>query len=103
MQGHAPRAAATMRRSAARNNEGKAKMDHDAIFAKARAIIAETLDVDEADITEDTEFKALEADSFDMLELVSAFEDEFGMEMPDDGLDQVVTVGDVVNAIEAAQ
>ena len=92
-----------MRRSAARNNEGKAKMDHDAIFAKARAIIAETLDVDEADITEDTEFKALEADSFDMLELVSAFEDEFGMEMPDDGLDQVVTVGDVVNAIEAAQ
>ena len=76
-------------------------MDHDAIFAKARAIIAETLDVDEADIEEATEFKALEADSFDMLELVSAFEDEFGMEMPDDGLDKIVTVGDVVAGIEA--
>ena len=78
-------------------------MDHDAIFAKARKIISETLDVDEADITEDTEFKALEADSFDMLELISAFEDEFDMEMPDDALDKVVTVGDVVRGIEAAQ
>ena len=78
-------------------------MDHDAIFAKARAIISETLDVDEADITDNTEFKALEADSFDMLELVSAFEDEFEMEMPDDGMERVVTVGDVVNAIEELQ
>lgn len=77
-------------------------MDHDAIFAKARAIISETLDVDEADITEQTEFKALEADSFDLLEIVSAFEDEFGMEMPDEGLDSITTVGDVVSAIEAA-
>lgn len=77
-------------------------MDHDAIFAKAKAIIAETLDVDEADISDATEFKALDADSFDMLELVSAFEDEFGMEMPDDGLDKIVTVGDVVAGIEAA-
>ena len=77
-------------------------MDHDAIFAKAKAIIAETLDVDEDDIEESTEFKALEADSFDMLELVSAFEDEFDMEMPDDGLDKIVTVGDVVAGIEAA-
>lgn len=78
-------------------------MDHDAIFEKARAIIAETLDVDEADVTEQTEFKALDADSFDMLELVSAFEDEFDMEMPDDGLDAIVTVGDVVAGIEAAR
>ena len=78
-------------------------MDHDAIFAKARAIIAETLDVDEDSITEATEFKALDADSFDMLELVSAFEDEFDMEMPDDGLDQIVTVGDVIAGLEAAR
>lgn len=77
-------------------------MDHDAIFAKARAIISDTLDVDEDDIAEGTEFKELEADSFDMLELVSAFEDEFGMELPDDGLDQIVTVGDVVAGIVAA-
>ena len=77
-------------------------MDHDAIFAKAVAIIAETLDIDESEIDESTEFKALEADSFDMLELVSAFEDEFDMEMPDDGLDRIVTVGDVIAGIEAA-
>ena len=77
-------------------------MDRETIFEKARVIISETLDVDEDDITESTEFKALEADSFDMLEMVSAFEDEFGMEMPDDGLDQIVTVGDVVSGIEAA-
>ena len=78
-------------------------MDHDAIFAKAKAIISDVLDVDEADITESTEFKALEADSFDMLELVSAFEDEFDMEMPDDGMERVVTVGDVISAIEELQ
>ena len=77
-------------------------MDRETIFEKARVIISETLDVDEADITESTEFKALEADSFDMLEMVSAFEDEFGMELPDDGLNQIVTVGDVVSGIEAA-
>ena len=77
-------------------------MDHDAIFAKARAIISDTLDVDEDDITESTEFKELEADSFDMLELVSAFEDEFEMELPDDGLDRIVTVGDVISGIDAA-
>lgn len=77
-------------------------MDHDAIFAKACSIISSTLDVDEAAISEDTEFKDLEADSFDLLEIVSAFEDEFGMEMPDDGLERIVTVGDVVAGIEAA-
>lgn len=77
-------------------------MDRTAIFEKARAIISETLDVDESDITESTEFKALEADSFDMLEMVSAFEDEFGMELPDDGLNKIVTVGDVISGIEAA-
>ena len=104
MQGYALRVRnshATSR--VAKKNEGNANMDHDAIFAKARAIISETLDVDEDVITEDTEFKALEADSFDMLELVSSFEDEFDMEMPDDGLDKVVTVGDVIAGIEAAQ
>ncbi|MDI9591405.1 MAG: acyl carrier protein [Acidobacteriota bacterium] len=78
-------------------------MDHDAILAKAQTIISETLDVDEDDITEETEFRALEADSFDMLELISAFEDEFDMEMPDDGLDEIVTVGDLIAGIEAAQ
>ncbi len=78
-------------------------MDHEAIAAKARAIISETLDVDEASIEESTEFKALEADSFDMLELVSALEEEFGMELPDDGLDRIATVGDVIAAIEAAR
>ena len=77
-------------------------MDRETIFEKTCAIISETLGVDEADITEATEFKALDADSFDMLEMVTAFEDEFGMEMPDDQLDKIVTVGDVVSGIEAA-
>lgn len=85
------------------DDEGTVLMDQDALFEKAKAIISETLDVDEDDIALTTEFKALEADSFDMLELISAFEDEFGMELPDDGLDKIVTVGDVVTAIEAAQ
>ncbi len=78
-------------------------MDRNAIFAKVKDLVVETLECDEADITEATRYDALGADSFDLLELVTAFEDEFGLTMDDDALQQIETIGDSVDAIVAAQ
>ena len=50
------------------------------------------------EITEDTSFKDdLNADSLDLFELVMALEDEFGIEIPSEELEQLNTVGDVLN------
>ncbi len=78
-------------------------MDRNAIFAKVKDLVVETLECDEARITEATRYDELGADSFDLLELVTAFEDEFGMTMDDDALQQIETIGDSVDAIVAAQ
>lgn len=78
-------------------------MDRTEIFDKVCELMVETLETDGADITEDTRFEELGADSFDLLELVTAFEDEFGLTMDDEALSDIQTVSDAVNAIEAAQ
>ena len=78
-------------------------MDRTEIFDKVCELMVETLETDGADITEDTRFEELGADSFDLLELVTAFEDEFGLTMDDEALSVIQTVSDAVNAIEAAQ
>lgn len=78
-------------------------MDHDEILEKVCALVAETLEVDEDGITEELRFDDLGADSFDLLTLVTTFEDEFDMTMNDDALAEIQTVGDVVTAIEDAQ
>ncbi len=72
------------------------------VFDKVKAIIVDQLDVEEdkvtleASITED-----LGADSLDIVDLVMSFEDEFGVEIPDDQVENVKTVGDIVKLIEA--
>lgn len=78
-------------------------MDRDAILAKVIAITAESLEVDADELSEATDFRQLGADSFDLLELVTAFEDEFGLTMDDDALAEIVTVSDAVEAISQAQ
>lgn len=78
-------------------------MDRDAILAKVIAITAESLEVEADELTETTDFRQLGADSFDLLELVTAFEDEFGLTMDDDALAEIVTVSDAVEAISQAQ
>ena len=75
-------------------------MNRDEILRKVIEAIAETLDVEEADITEDTLFDDLDADSLDRLELMTTLEDEFDGTMDDDELMQIKSVGDVVDAIE---
>lgn len=78
-------------------------MDRDAILEKVVNVTSSSLDVDADELTEQTDFKQLGADSFDLLELVTAFEDEFGLTMDDERLMEIVTIGDAVDAIEQAQ
>ena len=79
-------------------------MDRDAILAKVIEVVDDTLSLGE-DVTlnEDTNLKELGADSFDLLELVTALEDEFGIQMADESVGQIVTIGQVVDGIAAAQ
>ena len=79
-------------------------MDHEATRAKVIEVVDVTLQLGEGvKLTEDTNLKELGADSFDLLELVTALEDEFGMTFQDDAVGSIVTVGQVVAAIEAAK
>lgn len=61
-------------------------------------IIAEQLSVDAASITEETSFKDdLGADSLDLFELVMAFEEEYGVEIPSEDLEGLTTVASVID------
>ena len=79
-------------------------MDRDAILAKVIEVVDDTLSLGEdVTLSEDTNLKELGADSFDLLELVTALEDEFGIQMADESVGEIVTVGQVVDGIAAAQ
>ena len=63
-------------------------------------IVSENLGVDSAVITESSSFKDdLGADSLDLFEMVMALEDEYEIEIPTEDLEQIATVGDVMNYI----
>ena len=73
------------------------------MLERVKEIIEEQLNVEGVEITEETRFKEdLEADSLDLFELVMAFEEEFGAEMPQDDLDGITTVGDVIEYLKQA-
>ncbi|MBM6774779.1 acyl carrier protein [Olsenella profusa] len=79
-------------------------MDRDAILAKVIEVTEDTLSLgDDVTLTEDTNLKELGADSFDLLELVTSLEDEFSVTFSDDAVNQIPTVGAVVDAIQRAQ
>jgi acyl carrier protein len=68
---------------------------------KIKAIVAEQLGVDEAEITEEASFvDDLGADSLDTVELVMALEEEFGIEIPDEDAEKIGTVKDAIKYIE---
>jgi acyl carrier protein len=74
-----------------------------AVADKVKSIIVEQLGVDEEEVTPDASFvDDLGADSLDTVELVMAFEEEFGVEIPDDAAETIVTVGDAVKFLEKA-
>lgn len=71
------------------------------IEEKIVKIIAEQLGVDEEDVTSEAKFvDDLGADSLDTVELVMAFEEEFGIEIPDEDAEKILTVQNAVNYIK---
>lgn len=73
------------------------------VFETIKEIVAVQFNVDEDEIQMETSFKdTLNADSLDLVELVMALEDEFGLEVEDEGVEQIKTVGDAVEYISDA-
>lgn len=71
------------------------------VFEKVRSIIMDQLDVEEDKVTMDAVIQDdLGADSLDIVDLVMSFEEEFDIEIPDDQVENIKTVGDVVKYIE---
>ena len=76
-------------------------MDMKQLEEKVKDIIDEELGVERDKLTNDASFmEDLGADSLDTVELVMAFEEEFGCEIPDDAAETILTVGDAVKFLE---
>ena len=71
------------------------------VFEKVSNILANQFDIDESEITMETNFiDELNADSLDYVDLIMSLEDEFSLEFSEDDADKFKTVGDVVRHIE---
>ena len=71
------------------------------IADRVKKIVAEHLGVEEEKVTENASFiEDLGADSLDTVELVMAFEEEFGLEIPDDAAEKIQTVKDAIDFIK---
>ena len=72
------------------------------VLEKVKAILAEQFDVEEDKITADTDLQEdLGADSLDVVDLLMSIEDEFEVEVPDEEIERIKTVGSLVSYIEA--
>ena len=73
----------------------------DNVVSKVKKIVADHLGIDEAKVNEEASFvDDLGVDSLDTVELVMAFEEEFGSEISDSEAEKILTVGDAVKFIE---
>ncbi len=71
------------------------------VFEKIREILCAQLDIEEEKVTMESNIaEDLGADSLDVVDLIMSIEDEFELEVPDDQVENIKTVGDVVNYIE---
>jgi len=77
-------------------------MNKEEVFAKVKGIVIEQLGVEEDQVTMEASFKDnLEADSLDLVELIMAFEEEFGGEISDEAAQNITTVGQAVEYLMA--
>ena len=75
-------------------------MDRNEIETKVRKVLAEQLAVDESQVTPQARFaEDLNADSLDLTEAVLALEDEMGIEIPEDEMEKVKTVGQAIDLV----
>ena len=72
------------------------------VSSKVKKMVSDRLGVDEAKVTDEASFiDDLGADSLDTVELVMAFEEEFGSEISDGDAEKILTVGDAIKFIES--
>jgi acyl carrier protein len=76
----------------------------DQVFEKVKAIIVDKLNVDPEQVVPEARFREdLKADSLDLVELIMAFEDEFGGAISDEDAQKITSVGEAVKFLSAAQ
>ena len=72
-------------------------------FQKLQRIIADVLNISEDKITKESAFvDDLKADSLDVFQIITEIEDQFGIKIPDDAIENIVTVGDAATQIQNA-
>lgn len=72
-------------------------------FQKLQRIIADVLNISEDKITKESAFvDDLKADSLDVFQIITEIEDQFGIQIPDDSIENIVTVGDAATQIQNA-
>ncbi len=70
-------------------------------FELARKILAEQLSIDVGQITMESTFEEIEADSIDIVEMIMALEDIYDIEFPEDDLEDYLTMGDLIKDLYA--
>ena len=77
-------------------------MDRETALESVKGLIVEQLGVSADEVREDASFQEdLNADSLDLVELIMSMEDKFGVKIPDEDAEKIVTVGDAVDYVVA--
>lgn len=83
-------------------HEGK-RVDRETAFEQVKGIIVEQLGVSPDEVREEASFQEdLNADSLDLVELIMSMEDKFGVKIPDEDAEKILTVGDAVAYVVAS-
>lgn len=82
---------------------GNGKKEIKDMLEKVKEIVADGLGVDAAELTAETTFAELGADSLDLMDMVMSFEDEFKIEIDTESMQDLTTIGKVVTYIEGLQ
>ena len=70
------------------------------VLERVKKVVVDQLSVEDSQVVETASFTDLGADSLDTVELVMAFEEEFGIEIPDEDAEQIQTVKDAIDYID---